>query len=97
MSEGRENLWLWFGLSRAGWLTLPRALMHEMPDEWQRKMAELLTEWSDAWDTSHLPSTRVSAVERGKFTKFPEFILNYRHPDRESIYELRATANKSRP
>lgn len=32
---GENALWLWFGLSRASWLTLPRVLMHEMPDEWR--------------------------------------------------------------
>lgn len=34
---GKEKLWQWFSLSYAAWLTLPRVLMHEMPDEWQRK------------------------------------------------------------
>jgi hypothetical protein len=33
---GREKLWDWFGLSYASWLTLPRVLMHEIPNEWRK-------------------------------------------------------------
>lgn len=40
---GTENqLWDWFGLTRAAWLTLPRVLLHEMPIEWQNKLVKLL-------------------------------------------------------
>lgn len=38
---GYDALWGWFGLSRASFLVLPRVLMHEMPDDWQLRMAAL--------------------------------------------------------
>lgn len=89
-NAGRNRLWDWFGLSRASWLTLPRSMMHEMPDDWQMKMAELLEQWDNTWDSSELPSPHVSAKENGKFTRFPEFIKNYRHPDRAKILSLKS-------
>jgi cation transport regulator ChaB len=47
--SGSDRLWLWFSLSYANFLTLPRALMHQMPEEWQDKMAELLEEFDDTY------------------------------------------------
>lgn len=88
--EGYEKLWGWFGLSRASWLTLPRVLMHEMPDDWQRRMAQLLEEWDETWDGSELPAPTVSAKNpNGRFTKWPTWLLQYRHPDREAISSIR--------
>jgi hypothetical protein len=89
MRDGYDRLWLWFGLTRASWLTMPRIMMHEMPDEWQNKMAELLEEWDDAWDSSDMPDPFVSAKEGNKFTKWPEWLLCYRHPDLSRINALR--------
>lgn len=88
--NGYERLWLWFGLSKASWLTLPRAMMHEMPDEWQNKMAELLEQWDETWDSSEMPSPYVTAKDNGRFTKWPSFITNYRHPEREKILSLKS-------
>lgn len=89
MREGYDRLWLWFGLSRATWLTMPRVMMHEMPDEWQNKMAELLEEWDNTWDGCEMPEPSVAAKKDGKFTKWPSFLLNYRHPNKEAINKLR--------
>ncbi len=90
MKNGYEALWLYFGLSYASWLTMPRVMMHEMPDDWQAKMADLLREWEETWDTSHLPGTMVIGVgEKGKFKKFPAAILNYRRPDKCFINSLK--------
>lgn len=90
MRKGYERLWNWFSLSYASWLTLPRAMMHEMPDEWQDKMAALLEEWESTWDSSDLPTPSVSAKKEGKFTRWPSWLLNYRHPDQEEIKKLRS-------
>lgn len=88
--EGYEKLWLWFGLSRSNFAVMPRVLMHEMPDEWQSKMADLLNEYQATFDTSELPSCRVLAVrERGKFATWPEWLLRYRHPDYSQIESIR--------
>lgn len=89
-STGYDQLWLWFGLSYAAWLTLPRVLMHEMPDDWQAKMAALLEQWDAAWNLGAFPSPEVTAKADGKYRKWPVWILNYRHPDRTEIERLRA-------
>lgn len=87
---GYELLWAWFGLSYASWLTLPRVMMHQMPDEWQRKMAELLQEWGDTWDTNKVTiDTRVNLTENDKPTKMPEWMKQYRHPDTDYIESLK--------
>jgi len=91
MRAGYDRLWRWFGFSYASWLTMPRIMMHEMPDEWQDKMAALLEEWDNTWDSSDMPSPSVSARQNGKFTKWPEWLLRYRHPDRSEIKKMRVT------
>lgn len=86
------DLWDWFSLSYASFLVVPRVLMHEMPIEWQDKMAALLHEYDETFDTSSVVNS-VSVVGRdsdGKLIKLPEYILNYRHPDREEIERLKA-------
>lgn len=68
---------------------MPRAFMHEMPDEWQKRMADLLNEWSETWNWPD--DTGDSYVIRrleGKFASWPEYIQNYRHPDRDFIKSL---------
>ena len=70
MKIGYEKLWQWFGSSRASFLVIPRVLMHEMPDEWQSKMADLLDEYDNAFDTSDVcDSVNISAKTKGKFSK----------------------------
>lgn len=83
---GREALWAWFGLSYAAWLTIPRVLMHEMPDDWQARLAQLLQEWDAAWWPSDgLGDIVVNRRIDGRFSKWPEGLLNYRHPDPEFL------------
>jgi hypothetical protein len=88
---GYEALWNYFGLSYAGWLTLPRALMHEMPDEWQGRMAVLLEEWHDTW--ANPPDVRISVCNKrgNKFAPLPEVLCNYRRPDRAAIAKMKGT------
>lgn len=94
--RGHERLWFWFGMSRASWLTMPRVMMHAMPEDWQDRMAALCQEWDEAWDTQEMPSPQVTAVdERGKFTRWPSWLLNYRHPDYNAIEKLRTTARQA--
>jgi hypothetical protein len=91
MRDGYDRLWLWFSLSRASWLTLPRIMMHEMTDEWQNKMAELLEEWDETWNSDDMPEPSVSAKMDGKYTRWPNWLLCYRHPDRREIEKMRVT------
>lgn len=88
--EGYDALWLWFGLSRASWLTLPRALMHQMPDDWQGRMAALLREWDEAHRTEDMPSPCVHGkAPNGRYVRWPEWVTNYRHPNIVAINEHR--------
>jgi hypothetical protein len=79
MDDGYQKLWGWFGLSRASFLTLPRAMMHDMPDEWQSRMADLLEEWDDHWP--NFPDVELSATCRheGKIIAMPDEWKRYRH------------------
>lgn len=86
---GKDKLWLWFGLSYAGWLTLPRVLMHEMPDEWQSKMADLLSEWDEAYPNQPDLQTQVLCKKNGKYIKTPHYLTNYRHPDYLEIEKMK--------
>ncbi len=86
---GYDALWLWFGLSRASFLTIPRVLMHEMSDKWQGKMAILLDEYYETYKNLPDVGSRVSVVKRGKFIKIPDWMLNYRHPDYKTIKQLK--------
>jgi len=88
--KGYDRLWNWFSLSYASWLTLPRVLMHEMPDEWQNDMAKLLEEWDRTWTGKDLPLPIVAAkLDTGKFSRWPNWLLNYRRPNKEEIVKLR--------
>ena len=89
-NDGREKLWGWFSLSYASWLTLPRVLMHEMPDEWQNKMAELLEDWDNTWD-DFLPGVECKVVAEidGHDVEMPSFLINYRHPAKEEIDQFK--------
>lgn len=92
---GYDALWLYFGLSYASFLVMPRVFMHAMPDEWQAKMAALLDEWDETWnwDDCGFEHTAVSVKRDGKFSAMPEYVINYRHPDHSAIEHFRrATA-----
>lgn len=84
--KGYNKLWNWFSLSHASWCTLPRVLMHQMPDKWQNKMADLLEEYDATWNFNHeifkdLEGTRVHVIKNNKLVKTPSWLINYRHPD----------------
>jgi hypothetical protein len=87
---GYDKLWGWFGLSYASFCVMPRILMHEMPDEWQSKMADLLAEYDATFQTSELPACKVTAIDdNGKFSRWPDWLLHYRRPDLSRVDELR--------
>jgi hypothetical protein len=64
----------------------------EMPDDWQNKMADLLEQWDDTWNSSEMPAPCVSAKKDGKFTRWPSWLLNYRHPNKTAIEKMRITS-----
>ena len=89
-TDGADALSLWFELSYAAWLTIPRVLMEAMPDDWQGRMAKLLNEYDEAFPNQPDIGTRVQITQRGKLIKTPYWLINYRYPDREQIDRLRA-------
>lgn len=95
---GGDRLWRWFGLSYASFLTLPRVLMHEMPDVWQGKMAALLEEYDEAFPNKPDMGTRVQCTRDGRLVSWPSWLLNYRRPDHVAIDGLRpAPAKEATP
>lgn len=87
--NGYDKLWTWFGFSRASFLVLPRVLMHEMPDEWQSKMADLLDEYNETVDSiDEVDKVYISARSGNRFCKIPEWILNYRRPNMKKISQV---------
>lgn len=97
INEGRDRLWSWFGLSRAAFLTLPRVLMHEMPDDWQNRMAALLEEYNATYRNLPPIGSTVRAMRDGRMIPMPEVFANYRHPDRAAIDALRTAQTKTPP
>ena len=83
------ELWDWFGLSRASFLVLPRVLMHEMPEEWQDRMVVLLDEYDETFPNQPDIGTRVQITRKGKLIKTPDWLVNYRHPNKKVIHLLK--------
>lgn len=89
---GYDRLWGWFGLSYASFIVIPRILAHEMPNDWQARMAKLLEEYDEAFPgvySEEMPSPMVTARKRRSFCKWPDWLLNYRYPDHAQIERLR--------
>ncbi len=89
---GYDRLWLWFSISRAGWVTLPRVLLHDMPDEWQDKMAALLEEYEATY--KNWPEglgSRVQITDHGKLSSEYRWLHNYRRPDQQRIDQLKTS------
>ena len=64
---------IWFSLSYANYLVLPRTLLQSIPVEWQERFVACLEEADEAFSHTDTPTDyRVNAVdERGKYTKDP--------------------------
>ena len=90
MNHGQDKLWEWFGLSYASFIVVPRVLAHEMPDEWQRKMADLLEQYDATFpEWPEGMGCIVQVTQDGKLAKTPEWLKNYRHPDIREIEKVR--------
>lgn len=84
----RTDLQAYFGLTYASWLTLPRVLMEAMPKEWQASMAVLLHDYDDAIKNPPDLGATVRVTLNGKMVATPEWLINYRHPDRATIAQV---------
>lgn len=94
MQHTDNELWNWFGIGRSTWLTIPRVLLHEMPEDWQNKMAELLNQYEQTFPNQPDLKTRVQVTDlNNKLVKTPDWLLNYRHPVRHEIEKLKRGAD----
>ena len=76
---------LWTQVSYTSWLTMPRVLMQQMPDEWQGKMADLIAEYDErvTIPSKYWCDTEVTLKKDGKYIKAYEWVLNYKYPSDE--------------
>lgn len=77
---------LWFGLSYASWLTIPRIVMESMPLRWQYAMVALLNEMDETFDW--MPDDLrlyVTARKGSKFVALPSELCDYRHGSVEHL------------
>lgn len=87
----RKDLHTWFGLSYSAFLVMPRVAMMQMPKEWQEQMSELLHQYDETINTRAfgVHSCFVTVKDaNNKFMKMPEQLINYRHPQLETIAVL---------
>jgi hypothetical protein len=63
---GHEALHLWFNLTYAAYLVLPRTFLQSMPDSWQGRLAQLLNEMNEFADQKKFcwpdPDLEISVV-----------------------------------
>jgi hypothetical protein len=87
--NGAQNLHLWFELSYAQYLTVPRSILAAMPDEWQGKMADLLRALDATFDWRPEEGRYWCRLrdDAGRFAD--DRLAEYRHPDRAFIESLR--------
>jgi len=74
-----QDMELFWGISRAQYLTVPRSIIQEMPKEWQDKLAQLLNELDEVVDWRPEEGTYYCYLRRndGRFTSDP--LAPYRH------------------
>ena len=82
--SGHGKLWRRFIRGQC-FVVLPRAYMHEMPDEWQGRMADLLAEIDEALVERDTVMGDIGFVVRGqnrdgKLAKLPEPVFAYKYP-----------------
>lgn len=70
----------WFGLTYAGWLTVPRVALQVMPLSWQQRFADLMEE-ADALVEVDMPHQVIVSGKdpSGRFVSI-QGLSNYRHP-----------------
>lgn len=83
-----DPIHLWFELSYAQYLTVPRSVMEAMPVEWQRKMAILLTELDRTIDWRPKEGRYWVRLKDDKGRYIADPLMKYRYPNREYIESL---------
>lgn len=86
----------YFGLTYASYQVLPRVLMQEMPEDWQRRFVELMREADDLFEWPKSGSGYVVQLrdERtGRFVHDP--LSRYRRPDWQAVEKARRRPSPS--
>lgn len=78
-SNELKDAWLYFGLSYASWLVLPRVALQSMPDDWQHKFFLLVEELEDTLEfpEEYTSEFVVTMKRNGKLAK--NVLPHYRH------------------
>lgn len=73
-------MWDWFGLTYSSYLVLPRTLLCGMPYEWQERMAAMIEEMKEVYDSSQINDNYTVQLrnDRGRFEKDP--LASYKYP-----------------
>lgn len=71
--NSKQDIHEWFELSYSNYLVLPRTLLQSMPEEWQYKFTEFLTELEESFelDPDYTGSYWVRMQKDGKFATDP--------------------------
>lgn len=79
-----EPIHIWFGLTYANYLTIPRSVMQIMPFTWQKKMVALLDQLDETIDWLPAEGRYYCYLRdaKGKFQQDP--LNNYRHGNTEA-------------
>lgn len=84
-----RDVHLWFELTYANYLTIPRSILQSMPAEWQAKFVALLDELDDTFDWR--PQTGRYWVHmkdgKGRFKHDP--FMEHRRPNFDAIEKAR--------
>lgn len=83
----------WFELTYAQYLTVPRSILQEMPDEWQERFVACLEELDQTFDWLPKDGGRYWCRLRdaqGHFTDDP--LMQYRRPNGAYIESIRRPA-----
>jgi hypothetical protein len=76
-----EPINLWFELSRAQYLTVPRSVMQAMPVDWQLRMAECLDQLDATIDWRPKEGRYWVKLKNDNGRYIHDPLMNYRHPD----------------
>lgn len=91
MPKSKERVWrespihIWFELSYAQFLTVPRLVLESMPHEWQEKMAKLLKEMDETFDWYPTEGRYWVMLKDGKGRYCHAPLNDYRHGSCEHL------------
>jgi len=70
----------WFELSYAQYLTIPRSVLQEMPNEWQKRFVQCLEELDSTLDWRPKDGCYWVKLKDGKGQFKKDRFMNYRYP-----------------